>query len=109
MHKPTVQRLNELGRWIDSQLLPHPWRTIGCGNYAAVLHHPRHPDLVVKVYVPGRPGLEQEAEVYRRIGCHRAFSQCFHVGEGYLVLRRLQGSPTQPAEGCMVTTCTVAT
>lgn len=71
--------------------LPMPWRVLGCGNYAAVLHHPDHPELVVKVYAPGRPGLEQEAEVYRRIGCHPAFSQCFHVGDGYLVLRRLHG------------------
>lgn len=72
--------------------LPKPWRTLGCGNYAAVLHHPHHPSLAVKVYGPERPGLEQEAEVYRRIGHHPAFSQCFHVGEGYLVLRRLQGT-----------------
>ena len=72
--------------------LPRPWRRLGCGNYAAVLHHPHHPELVVKVYGPGRPGLEQEAEVYRRIGSHPAFSQCFHVGDGYLVLRRLHGT-----------------
>ncbi|MGB5133910.1 MAG: serine/threonine protein kinase [Prochlorococcaceae cyanobacterium] len=72
--------------------LPSPWRILGCGNYAAVLHHPHHPALVVKVYGPGRPGLEQEAEVYRRIGSHRAFSQCLHVGAGYLVLRRLHGT-----------------
>jgi hypothetical protein len=43
------------------------------------------------VYAPGRPGLEQEAEVYQRIGCHPAFSQCFHVHDRYLVLRRLRG------------------
>jgi hypothetical protein len=67
--------------------LPEPWRVLGCGNYAAVLHHPQHPDLVVKVYGPGRPGLDQEAEVYRQIGFHPAFSQCFSVGDGYLVLR----------------------
>lgn len=72
--------------------LPRPWHLLGCGNYAAVLHHPLHPDRVVKVYGPGRPGLEQEAEVYRRIGSHPAFSRCFHAGEGYLVLRRLHGT-----------------
>ena len=71
--------------------LPQPWRQLGCGNYAAVLHHPDHRELVVKVYAPGRPGLDQEAEVYRHIGCHPAFSQCFHRGDGYLVLRRLHG------------------
>jgi hypothetical protein len=72
--------------------LPHPWRTLGCGNYASVLQHPHHPDLVVKVYGPGRPGLEQEAEVYRLIGTKPAFSQCFHTGAGFLVLRRLHGT-----------------
>lgn len=72
--------------------LPQPWRLQGCGNYAAVVHHPHHPDLVVKVYAPGRAGLAEEAEVYGRIGCHPAYSQCFHVGEGYLVLRRLRGT-----------------
>lgn len=74
------------------QSLPNPWRILGCGNYAAVLHHPHHPALVVKVYGPGRPGLEQEAEVYGRIGSHPTFSQCLHVGAGYLVLRRLHGT-----------------
>ena len=72
--------------------LPEPWGIMGCGNYAAVVHHPHHPGLVVKVYAPGRPGLAEEAEVYRRIGSHPAYSQCFHVGECYLVLRRLHGS-----------------
>ena len=71
--------------------LPEPWATVGCGNYAAVLHHPKHPSAVVKIYAPGRPGLELEAEVYRRIGRHPAFSQCFHACDRYLVLRRLQG------------------
>lgn len=72
--------------------LPHPWAVVGCGNYAAVFVHPDHPTLVVKVYAPGREqGIALEAEVYRRIGRHPAFSQCFHVGGTYLVLRRLQG------------------
>lgn len=76
---------------VEVRSLPPPWLTLGCGNYAAVLQHPGHPALVVKVYGPGRPGLAQEAEVYRRIGCHPAFSECFHVDAGLLVLRRLQG------------------
>lgn len=71
--------------------LPQPWRILGCGNYAAVLQHPHHLELVVKVYAPGRPGLAEEAEVYRRIGHHPAYSQCFHVGPSFLVLRRLHG------------------
>ncbi|MEO1003350.1 MAG: serine/threonine protein kinase [Cyanobacteria bacterium J06638_7] len=72
--------------------LPAPWRALGSGNYAAVLLHPQHSGLVVKVYAPGRPGLPQEAEVYRRIGIHPAFSVCHHVGGSYLVLKRLHGT-----------------
>jgi len=72
--------------------LPQPWRILGCGNYAAVVNHPHHPQLVVKVYAPGRHGLREEVEVYRRIGSHPAYSECYHAGERYLVLRRLQGT-----------------
>jgi hypothetical protein len=71
--------------------VPAPWRLLGAGNYAAVLTHPDHPEVVVKVYAPGRPGLEAEVEVYRRLGQHPAFSQCLYAGDGYLVLRRLHG------------------
>nr|WP_072329824.1 MULTISPECIES: serine/threonine protein kinase [unclassified Paenibacillus] len=71
--------------------VPAPWKTLGVGNYAAVLVHPDQPDLVVKVYAPGRPGIEEEAEVYRRLGRHPAYSECLHAGAGYLVLRRLTG------------------
>jgi hypothetical protein len=39
----------ELLRRIDGQLLPQPWRQLGCGNDAGVLHHPNHPALAVKV------------------------------------------------------------
>ncbi|CAG7653232.1 serine/threonine protein kinase [Paenibacillus allorhizosphaerae] len=71
--------------------IPKPWRLIGAGNYAAVLAHAEYPDRVVKVYAPGRPGLEEEAEVYRRLGRHPAYSECLHYGLRYLVLRRLSG------------------
>ncbi|OPH57563.1 serine/threonine protein kinase [Paenibacillus ferrarius] len=70
---------------------PKPWRLVGSGNYAAVLMHPGYPDVVVKVYAPGRPGIEEETEVYKRIGKHPAFSECLHAGENFLVLRRLTG------------------
>lgn len=71
--------------------VPAPWRVLGCGNYAAVLAHPEHPEAVVKVYAPGRPGLEAEAEVYRRLGDHPAYSRLLHQGDGFLVLKRLHG------------------
>jgi hypothetical protein len=72
--------------------LPPPWSCLGQGNYAAVFCHPRDRDRVVKVYAPGRPGIEAEAEVYRRLGPHPAYSQCFHAGDTYLVLKRLPGT-----------------
>jgi hypothetical protein len=71
--------------------VPSPWRVLGRGNYAAVLLHPEHPELVVKVYAPGRPGFEAERTVYRRLGEHPAYSRCLHAEDGVLVLRRLHG------------------
>lgn len=70
---------------------PEPWRVLGSGNFAAVLVHPDHPELVVKVYAPDRPGFEAEVEVYRRLGEHHAYSQCLHAENGFLVLQRLHG------------------
>ncbi|MDD9268017.1 serine/threonine protein kinase [Paenibacillus sp. GCM10023248] len=71
--------------------IPKPWKVVGSGNYAAVVMHPSYPDIVVKVYAPGRPGIEEETEVYRRLGPHPAYSECLHAGSNYLVLRRLTG------------------
>ncbi len=70
---------------------PSPWALLGTGNYAAVFYHPEYPDVVVKIYAPGRPGFEEELEVYRRLGSHPAFSECFYAQEGLLVLKRLYG------------------
>ncbi|PNJ91289.1 serine/threonine protein kinase [Cylindrospermopsis raciborskii S07] len=71
--------------------LPPPWELIGTGNYAAVVCHPDFPDVVVKIYAPGRPGFDEELEVYNRIGSHPAYSQCFYAYNGLLVLKRLFG------------------
>jgi hypothetical protein len=71
--------------------LPKPWQLLGTGNYAAVVVHPDYANLVVKIYAPGRPGFEEEVEVYRRLGQHPAFSECFHAEQGFLILKRLQG------------------
>ncbi len=76
---------------VVARRVPAPFERLGCGNYAAVLAHPAFPDLVVKVYAPGRPGWADECEVYRRLGDHPAFSRCYAAEEGYLVLRRLRG------------------
>jgi hypothetical protein len=70
---------------------PPPWQLVGAGNYAAVFYHPNYPNQVVKIYAPGRPGLPEELEVYRRLGSHPAFSECLHAGENFLVLKRLYG------------------
>lgn len=71
--------------------IPHPWKLIGTGNYAAVVHHPDFQDLVVKIYAPGRDGFEEEVEVYQRLGEHPAFSQCYYAQDGFLILKRLYG------------------
>jgi hypothetical protein len=71
--------------------VPKPWKVLGTGNYAAVFYHPEAPDYAVKVYAPGRPGLTEEAEVYRRLGRHPAFSECYYSGPDFLVLKRLRG------------------
>ncbi|PZV07316.1 MAG: serine/threonine protein kinase [Leptolyngbya sp.] len=71
--------------------LPAPWSCLGTGNYAAVFAHPDYPEQVIKVYAPGRPGIEAEVEVYRRLGEHPAFSQCYFSAAPFLILRRLPG------------------
>lgn len=76
---------------VKVKYLPEPWQILGAGNYAAVVYHPNYPDLVVKIYAPGRPGFEEELEVYRRLGFHPAFSECLYAQEGMLVLKRLYG------------------
>ena len=76
---------------IKVSYIPKPWKLIGAGNYAAVFYHPSHPNQVVKIYAPGRPGFEEEVEVYRRLGSHPAFSECFYAKDGFLVLKRLYG------------------
>jgi hypothetical protein len=110
LHGELRESAAELGRLVHQQLLaelrvesvtaddpvvvhhaPAPWRVLGRGNYAAVLCHPDHPELVVKVYAPGRPGVEAEREVYRRLGDHPAYSACLYSEDGFLVLRRLHG------------------
>ncbi|MBR8835224.1 MAG: serine/threonine protein kinase [Stigonema ocellatum SAG 48.90 = DSM 106950] len=71
--------------------LPDPWRLVGTGNYAAVVYHPDYPNQVVKIYAPGRPGFEEEVEVYRTLGSHPAFSECLYAKDNFLVLKRLHG------------------
>jgi hypothetical protein len=71
--------------------LPHPWQKLGAGNYAAVVYHPDYSNWVVKIYAPGRPGFEEEVEVYRRLGSHPAFSECLYATDGFLILKRLHG------------------
>lgn len=73
--------------------LPQPWEVLGLGNYAAVVAHPAHPEYVVKLYAAGREGWEEEVEVYRRLGRHRAYSECRYADgrRRLLVMRRLYG------------------
>ena len=76
---------------IEVDHVPEPWIRLGTGNYAAVFTHPDFAEWVVKVYAPGRQGIEEEKEVYRRLGEHPAYSRLLFAGDGYLVLRRLHG------------------
>jgi hypothetical protein len=71
--------------------LPQPWQIIGRGNYAAVFCHPEYADIVVKIYAPQKSGWEEEVEVYRRLGSHPAFSECFYAEPNWLILKRLYG------------------
>jgi hypothetical protein len=76
---------------VEVRYLPDPWQLLGRGNYAAVVSHPDYPNQVVKIYAPGRPGFEEEVEVYRRLGSHAAFSKCFYANDNFLVLKRMYG------------------
>jgi hypothetical protein len=71
--------------------LPSPWQLVGTGNYAAVFYHPSHPDRVVKIYAPSHLGWTEEVEVYKRLGSHPAFSECFYAQPDFLILKRLYG------------------
>jgi hypothetical protein len=71
--------------------VPKPWRLLGAGNYAAVFYHPDYGNYAVKIYAPGRPGLEEEAEVYKCLGRHPAYAQCYYAGTNFLILERLRG------------------
>ncbi|WP_245700372.1 serine/threonine protein kinase [Paenibacillus glacialis] len=73
-------------RWV-----PKPWLLLGSGNYAAVFSHPDYAEYAVKIYAPGRPGLKEEAEVYKRLGNHPSYSMCYYVGSNFLILQRLKG------------------
>ncbi len=70
---------------VEVRYIPDPWQLLGRGNYAAVVSHPDYPNQVVKIYAPGRPGFEEEVEVYRRLGSHPAFSICFYQPNNFLL------------------------
>ncbi|MDG4656799.1 serine/threonine protein kinase [Ectobacillus antri] len=71
--------------------IPSEWECVGTGNYAGVFTHVDYPDWVVKVYARDFACLEKEADVYKRLGDHPAYSQLLHKGDVYLILKRLYG------------------
>ncbi|MBD2535275.1 serine/threonine protein kinase [Nostoc flagelliforme FACHB-838] len=77
---------------IQVSYLPQPWQLLGKGNYAAVVYHPDYSECVVKIYAPGRPGFEEEVDVYHRLGSHPAFSECLYAKDSFLILKRLYGT-----------------
>ncbi|MCX7922912.1 MAG: serine/threonine protein kinase [Clostridia bacterium] len=72
--------------------VPEDWVLMGNGNYAAVVYHRNYPDYAVKIYAEGREGIEEEKIVYEKLGKHKSFSECYHYGNNYLVLKRLKGT-----------------
>lgn len=71
--------------------LPSPWILLGSGNYASVLYHPNFPEFAVKIYAKGKLGIEEEIEVYNKLGIHPAYSQCYYNCNNFLILKRLKG------------------
>ncbi|WNB90682.1 serine/threonine protein kinase [Bacillus sp. NEB1478] len=70
---------------------PHPWKLIGCGNYAAVFLHPDYPAYVVKIYGREAHGLIQEKKVYEKLGEHPGYSVCYYTEDRFLILKRIEG------------------
>lgn len=74
---------------------PRGWKLLGAGNYAAVFEHPSLPGKVVKIYAPGRPGWQEECDVYEKLGSHPAYSALYaadvYGDKSYLVLKKLEG------------------
>ncbi|MFZ5987183.1 MAG: serine/threonine protein kinase [Bacillota bacterium] len=70
--------------------IPEGWHLLGNGNYAGVFYHEEFPQYAVKVYAKGREGIEEEKLVYKMIGKHESFSECYHYGSTYLILKRLK-------------------
>lgn len=71
---------------------PNPWNFVGSGNYAAVFCHPDYNEYVVKVYAEGKAGIEEEIEVYKRLGNHPSFSKLYYSNDKYLILKKLNGT-----------------
>jgi len=71
--------------------MPAGWKCVGTGNYAAVFMHKTEPDLVVKINELKDENLHKEADIYRRLGKHPAYSYLVYEGKNYLVLKRLEG------------------
>ncbi|WP_139489899.1 serine/threonine protein kinase [Brevibacillus dissolubilis] len=76
---------------VQVRYVPKPWAVVGAGNYAGVFEHPDYPDVVLKLYAPGRSGFEEEQEVYRRLGESKYFPVLYQAGENYLVIKRMRG------------------
>lgn len=69
--------------------IPEGWHILGRGNYAGVFYHDKFPQYAVKIYAPGRPGIEKESKVYKMLGNHQSFSTCYYACSRFLILKRL--------------------
>lgn len=77
---------------IKVKCIPKTWEFVGCGNYAAVFCHPDYNEYVVKIYAEGRVGIEEEIEVYKKLGKHPSFSELYYSDSKYLILKKLNGT-----------------
>lgn len=89
--KKVVLESNHTHNPIVVKNTPPKWKCVGVGNYAAVFTHETEPNLVVKINVVDVENLKKEAEIYRRIKKHPAYSYLVYQGANYLVLKKLEG------------------
>lgn len=59
---------------VNLQHVPVPLKVVGVGTDAGVFHHPDYPDIVFKLFAPGREQVwANEREVYNKLGDSRWF------------------------------------
>lgn len=85
-------RANKDNQIVTVKQIPSEFQLIGLGTDAIVVWHPSEPEVVFKVFAPGRQDKKiAEATVYERLGSHPNFCHCLGQGEHYLILSYEEG------------------